>query len=39
VSISKYMGNSCPGCGMTRALLAVLKGNLLAAFYYHRCAW
>lgn len=28
-------GISCPGCGMTRALLAVLKGDLLAAFYYH----
>ncbi|ADL41515.1 hypothetical protein COB47_0151 [Caldicellulosiruptor obsidiansis OB47] len=28
-------GIPCPGCGMTRALLAVLKGNLLAAFYYH----
>ena len=28
-------GLSCPGCGMTRACLAVAKGNFPASFYYH----
>lgn len=28
-------GISCPGCGMTRALLALLRFDLLSAFYYH----
>ena len=28
-------GISCPGCGMTRALLALLRGDFAAAYYYH----
>lgn len=28
-------GIPCPGCGMTRALLAVLSLNFSDAFYYH----
>lgn len=28
-------GISCPGCGMTRAILAFLRGDLKQAFYYH----
>lgn len=28
-------GISCPCCGMTRALLAALRGDLAAAFQYH----
>lgn len=28
-------GVSCPGCGMTRAWLSVLRLDFAAAFYYH----
>ena len=28
-------GISCPGCGMTRAVISVLKGNFAASFHYH----
>ena len=28
-------GVSCPGCGLTRATLAFLRGDLKQAFYYH----
>lgn len=28
-------GISCPGCGMTRAFLALITLNLKDAFYYH----
>ena len=28
-------GISCAGCGMTRAWLALLKGNVQLAYYYH----
>jgi len=28
-------GISCPGCGMTRAWIALAKANITAAFYYH----
>lgn len=28
-------GIPCPGCGMTRAFLAVLKFDILKGFYYH----
>lgn len=28
-------GVPCPGCGLTRSYLALLKGNISHAFYYH----
>ena len=28
-------GISCPGCGMTRALLSALRFDFQAAFFYH----
>lgn len=28
-------GIPCPGCGMTRSLLAFLKGDLYSSFQYH----
>lgn len=28
-------GYPCPGCGMTRAYFALLKGDVKLAFYYH----
>ena len=28
-------GVSCPGCGMTRAVLSALRGDFKAAFYFH----
>ena len=28
-------GISCPGCGMTRAVLSALRLDFAAAFYYH----
>ena len=33
--IKYVLGVSCPGCGMTRAVLSLLRGDLAAAFYYH----
>lgn len=32
-------GISCPGCGMTRAWLAVLRLDWAAAFQYHPLFW
>ena len=32
-------GIPCPGCGMTRALAAVLRGELAAAFSFHPLWW
>lgn len=29
----------CPGCGMTRALAAVFRGDLLGAFAFHPMFW
>ena len=29
----------CPGCGMTRAVLAALRLDLAAAFGYHAMFW
>lgn len=28
-------GTACPGCGMTRAATALIRGDLTAAFAYH----
>lgn len=33
--IRYFLGISCPGCGMTRAWLAVLHLDFSQAFYYH----
>jgi hypothetical protein len=30
-----FLGISCPGCGMTRAYLELLHGNIRGAFFYH----
>ena len=37
--IHALTGVSCPGCGMTRAWLAVLRLDFKAAFYYHPLFW
>lgn len=29
------LGIPCPGCGMTRAFLALLRGDVRKAFYWH----
>lgn len=34
-----FTGLSCPGCGMTRAWLAVLRLDLAAAFAWHPLFW
>lgn len=31
----EHWGVYCPGCGGTRAVIALAKGNLLEALYYH----
>ncbi len=35
---STLTGIACPGCGMTRAVLAFLTGNFAASFRYHPLA-
>lgn len=30
-----FFGVSCPGCGMTRALISLFKFDLVSAFYFH----
>lgn len=33
--VFKYLGFYCPGCGGTRSVLALLKGDILTSFRYH----
>lgn len=35
----RLFGISCPGCGMTRAVISALKLDFAAAFSYHRMFW
>jgi len=35
----RIFGFPCPGCGMTRAWIALFKGELTQAFYYHPLFW
>ncbi|MCD6019992.1 MAG: hypothetical protein K0S53_3113 [Bacteroidetes bacterium] len=30
-----HFGMECPGCGMQRSLIALLKGNILESIHYH----
>lgn len=30
-----HFNMECPGCGMQRSLIALLKGNLLESLHYH----
>jgi hypothetical protein len=32
-------GLQCPGCGTTRALTALIKGDFVAAFNYNQLIW
>lgn len=33
--VAKYFGMYCPGCGGTRAIIALLHGNIVQSFLYH----
>jgi hypothetical protein len=33
------IGFPCPGCGMTRAYLALFRGEIGTAFFYHPLFW
>jgi len=37
--IKRLTGFPCPGCGMTRALIEFVKGNLSGAFEWHPLFW
>ena len=37
--IRYFTGVSCAGCGMTRAWISVIHGNLHDAMYYHPLFW
>lgn len=34
----KYLHMDCPGCGMQRSILALLRGNLVQSLHYHPAA-
>ena len=34
-----FLGISCPGCGMTRALLAALRFDFVTAWKFHPMFW
>ena len=35
----RFFGISCPGCGMTRAVLSAIKFDFASAFSYHPMFW
>lgn len=37
--MKSFLGIPCPGCGMTRAMLSVLRFDLKAAFRFHPMFW
>ena len=37
--IKRLTGIDCPGCGMTRAVLSLLRGDVQGAFSYHGMVW
>lgn len=38
--LAKYcLGIPCPGCGMTHAVMALLRLDIVAAFGYHPMVW
>ncbi|MCR5791923.1 MAG: DUF2752 domain-containing protein [Lachnospiraceae bacterium] len=37
--IVRFTGFPCPGCGMTRAVFALIKGDFGQAYEYHACVY
>ena len=37
--LASSFGIPCPGCGLTRATLALLHGNVRAALHFHPLVW
>ncbi len=35
----QFFGISCPGCGMSRAVLSAIKFDFASAFSYHPMVW
>jgi hypothetical protein len=33
--IKSHFGFDCPGCGMQRAVIALLKGDIIQSIHYH----